>query len=594
MSNSEENQNEIICSKCNASNPKTNLFCRSCGSPFVDKIKCKNCGAEMPSYNSFCSSCGGILKQTSTTPRSSNFQTGLPPPQPYTQPYQQPGVVYQYPQQPDYSEYAKKAQLESANTIGTVFGFILIAAGIIGIILFIFMVSFSPAIIAETAAEMGVSMAVYYGSLIAIFIPTSIIFIISGYSLIAYRPENNAWKGFYFSLRYLFVGFSAVISLVSLITFFSWIFYNPLTKISGNLPFWLFTSLRIPLIEISTVLFATILFLVFLLCTGIMITFSVFKYLQLKKRKNIIKEEKTEEFLDLNEESKKSENSSQLIVENKTKEPLVKLSLLEERKGRLSNIFYIFKNSPLIGSIELLGASYLISFIIIFILTPLIPESEGTGGGEDDPIILVLSLAWAGIAEEISFRLILIGLPMIFVILFRYLNQNKKENISYLKSNDIQNKSAEILQDSESSKDKIKNWEIPLAIRGKYRKIGYPEWILISISSIIFGFAHWEQWTGSWGAWKIVQATAGGFFLSYAFVKYGIESAMFIHISNNVITGLSSLAPLVGANWVAGFASFVTFSLFGIGAMKIVGVLVNFGYYMYYRKKRDSVEKELI
>ena len=74
-----------------------------------------------------------------------------------------------------------------------------------------------------------------------------------------------------------------------------------------------------------------------------------------------------------------------------------------------------------------------------------------------------------------------------------------------------------------------------------------------------------------------MQASLSGFFLSYAFVKYGIESAIFIHITNNVISALAVVSEEVGnTEWLTAITNFLTWGLMFIGIMKIVSVIINF------------------
>jgi hypothetical protein len=197
---------------------------------------------------------------------------------------------------------------------------------------------------------------------------------------------------------------------------------------------------------------------------------------------------------------------------------------------------------------ELIGAEIIVSFIIVLILGAFATD-DTPDVGELDPFNYVIQLAWAGVFEEISFRLVLIGIPMIIVVLVRFVLQKK-----------IADKTL-------------------LSFRGKYKIISYPEWVLIGISSILFGFAHWKGWTGGWGWWKIIQTAASGFFLSYAFVKYGIESAIFIHITNNVISGLALFtSDIPNASWLIIFSTIATFSFIFLGIMKITSYIINLVY----------------
>lgn len=569
-----ETHKKITCSNCGTENPKSNLFCKNCGSPFVQKVFCQSCNSEMPVYNSFCSKCGGILKQNipriQQTPGTMHIT-----PHPSQQQIVDSQRYYVAPPPQDQIktiEQIRLAKNQTYNMIATVVGFLMIFAGIVGLIFFIIMMAVAPSVIDEIVPidQRGY----YYGTLAAMFIPTITALVIAGISLVTYRPEGNAWKGFYYTLRYLFVGFSSILAIFIVLSIGSWIFYNPSTPLSGSPPFWLFTMIEIPIVNFPLVALVVIVLMVFFLgivSMEIPILIRIIK----KHRKN----KKTSEEISLDDSSSKESIHLEFDTERKIfEESGVKLSVLDKRKGILPSIFYLFKNNPLVGSIELLGASYVTSIIIILILTPFIREdTELEPIEEQNPFTTILSLAWAGVFEEISFRLLIIGIPMIFVVLVRYLMQQKNDSET---NKLIPADRVKVLDDAE----KIRRWDIPLAIRGKYKKISYPEWTLIIISSTLFGFAHWEKWTGSWGAWKIVQAGVAGIFLSYAFVKYGIESAIFIHVSNNVLIGLAVFSGTVGANWIAGISGFVISCLWAVGVLKFFSLVIGFALTLYYRK----------
>jgi len=577
LSSEKEKQNGVPCSNCGTENPKSNLFCKNCGHPFVQKVACQNCGSEMPVYNSFCSKCGGILKQTIPHLRQTPGNEHLPP-HPSQHQIVDPQKYYVAPPPPgqiNTLEQMRLARYHTYNLMGTIAGYLMIFGGIIGFIIFIIMMAYAPSVIADIVPENQI--ATYYATLVAMFVPGCIATIIAGLSLISYRPEGNAWKGLYYTLRYLFVGFSSIMAFLIILSIGSWMFYNPSTPVNGSTVFWLFTMIEIQIVNFPLAALVAILISIFLLCVVSMEIPTIVKLVKRYRKKSKIKE--VSEEITLDDSSDKESVVLELDKGRKISEEFgIKLSLLETRKGILSSVFYLFKNNPLVGSIELLGASFVISFIIVLLSTPFIGgDSEPITGEEPNPYTTIFSLAWAGVFEEISFRLLIIGIPMIVVIFIRYLMQQRNGNET---KELIPADRVKVITDTE----KIKIWDIPLAIRGKYKKISYPEWTLIVISSALFGFAHWEKWTGSWGAWKIVQAGVAGLFLSYAFVKYGIEAAIFIHVSNNVIIGLTVFSEMVGIRWIAGTAGFIMFSLWGIGILKISSSVINFALTMYYKK----------
>jgi len=557
---SETDKESIICTNCGEKNPQTNLFCNFCGHHFVDKINCSKCEEENPIYNSYCSYCGTpmrlIQQSTQQVQQSPTISTARDKQSVYTPLHKLPPDV-----QERLNEQQRKQKLESRNTIATVFGIIFIVLGIGFLItFFVFVFVTQSELFAEIIGDLGteITEATYYGALIGMMIPPFIILMTAGISLLAYKPDNDAWKGLYRILRFLFLGFSSLVAIFVIISIFGWIFYNPNEIVSINEYFWLFYIFIIPINMTKSNLYI-LLFFIYFSCILLMTVPTLVKYLLKRYHSD----------LDMNSETEKKDDTTKLLdndIEKSSSQQelhILKLSPLEERKGILPTAFYQIKNMPLIKSIELLGLSMISSIIIILLLTPFIPVPD-TAPIAEDPFVSIIAVAWAGVFEELSFRLILIGVPMIFVVLIRFIIQENAKTDS-------------LSLEKKVEKKKLKIYDIFLAIRGKYKSIGYMEWSLIGVSSLIFGFAHWEGWTGSWGAWKIVQAGLSGFFLSYAFVKYGIESAIFIHITNNVVSALSVVSIEVGnSGWITFITNFLIWGLMFIGIMKGVSVIVNF------------------
>ena len=556
----ETDKESIICSNCGEKNPQANLFCNFCGHHFVDKVNCSKCGEEVPIYNSYCSFCGAPMRLTQQTTQRAQ---------------QSPAISIASDKQSVYTplhklspdvqerliEQQRRQKLESRNTIAMVFGIIFIVLGIGALVTFfltIFVTESDLFLDLLGTADLGLSKAALYGAMIGMNLLPVVIFMTAGISLLTYKPDNDAWKGLYKILRFLFLGLSSFVAILIIISIFGWIFYNPNEIVSINEYFWLFYIFIIPINMTKSNIYI-LLFFIYFSCILLMSLPTLVKYLLKRKRSDhdVIggteKKDDTTKLLD--NDIEKSSSQQELHI--------LKLSPLEERKGILPAAFYQVKNMPFTKSIELLGASMITSIVIILLLTPFITEGD-TGPIAEDPFVSIIAVAWAGVLEELSFRLILIGVPMVFVVLIRFIIQENAKTDS-------------ISMEKNGEKKRLKVSNIFLAIRGKYKTIGYVEWSLIGVSSLIFGFAHWEGWTGSWGSWKIMQASLSGFFLSYAFVKYGIESAIFIHITNNVISALSVVSVEVGnTEWLTAITNFLTWGLMFIGMMKIVSVIINF------------------
>ncbi len=99
----------------------------------------------------------------------------------------------------------------------------------------------------------------------------------------------------------------------------------------------------------------------------------------------------------------------------------------------------------------------------------------------------------AGFQEEVAFRLILIGIPITAISLLA----TKKAN----------------------------RWKLLLGGFGMNKAA----FILILVSSVLFGLAHYE----GWGAVKIAQTLVAGFIFGYAYVQYGLRVSIIMHFVND-------------------------------------------------------------
>jgi hypothetical protein len=74
--------------------------------------------------------------------------------------------------------------------------------------------------------------------------------------------------------------------------------------------------------------------------------------------------------------------------------------------------------------------------------------------------------------------------------------------------------------------------------------IHWSEWIMLGLSSVVFGYAHIT--TGStWEVGKVTTAAIAGFVMGLAFLTYGAHAAILIHWFFNYYTQVSSIGMLV-------------------------------------------------
>ncbi|HUT80420.1 MAG TPA: zinc ribbon domain-containing protein [Candidatus Bathyarchaeia archaeon] len=581
----ENGSNDIICSNCGEKNFKEHFFCRKCGKSLVEKLVCNRCKSEMPVYSTFCGKCGAPMKfidksnapYSQTTPSQISMYTQ--PPYALTPDQQQKLLIQQ-----------QIAKIESRKNTAKIFGIISLIFAVFGFIfLIIEMIVISSDAFEQTLIEFGLegmfSTAQFYAIMIGFFLPLVIILGLSGFTLIKPKQENRPWKSLYLVLRFCFIIFTSSIIIISFVSALGWVFYNPPNINTMDQMLWFFHAFWIPSgIKVSSLYL--ILFSIYSLCIILLVLPTIIQIAKKNKKdkdkSSIIKEE-----FDSQNEFRKIEKQTtpnQIIYFTSRKE---QFKAMNDRKGPMPVIFYRIKNTPLIKTMEIMCASYIVSIVISLILSPFAKE-DASGGGAYDPFEYMIQVTWAGVFEELSFRVALIGVPMILVIGVRFYLQSinqKAKNIPHENASEIDPKTAELVVPKKQrlfllqNEAKLSYKDLLFAIRGKYKIIGIPEWTLVGISSLLFGFAHWKGWTGGWGAWKIVQAGAMGFFLSYAFVKYGIESSIFIHITNNLIASLILMtSEIPSATWLAFFTILLLPVFIITGIMKATSWIINLIY----------------
>ncbi len=129
--------------------------------------------------------------------------------------------------------------------------------------------------------------------------------------------------------------------------------------------------------------------------------------------------------------------------------------------------------------------------VIIFLMFLGVPDTPATSG--EEPVLweYFFDLANASVAEEIFTRTLYIGIPL---LVFDSFAQRRKQKI------------------------------YRYFIGGGF-KLEHITILLIIISSILFGLAHYP----SWGLWKVIPTFVAGLAFGYLFVKKGIHTAIILH-----------------------------------------------------------------
>ncbi len=156
------------------------------------------------------------------------------------------------------------------------------------------------------------------------------------------------------------------------------------------------------------------------------------------------------------------------------------------------------EHSAMFDTFALLCATLFFTYatvVLIVLFGGSLGSSVSTGTTADTLFLLANAAVW----EEIAVRVLLIGVPLL--IIHTAMSRTRKGAHHY--------------------------------ILGGGFKFGVPETILVVVSSIIFGIAHW---VGGWPPWKIPDAAVAGVAFGYLFLRHGLPSAILLHFVNDYLT----------------------------------------------------------
>ncbi|MCL2295712.1 MAG: CPBP family glutamic-type intramembrane protease [Methanomassiliicoccaceae archaeon] len=174
-----------------------------------------------------------------------------------------------------------------------------------------------------------------------------------------------------------------------------------------------------------------------------------------------------------------------------------------------------------------LSAMLLINIIVTFLT--MASGSDVNVPDFGDEVEQMFGMANAAFWEEIIARVLYIGIPMVFISL---IVTKKKESLKCLFGGFGMSKTAIVL---------------------------------IIISGIIFGLAHYPGWDDQ--LWKVVTAGLMGIFLGYIFVRFGLYASILLHFINDY---------LLSFTWMGmdGLLVIVTFLLLGAGFVALIYILM--------------------
>lgn len=185
------------------------------------------------------------------------------------------------------------------------------------------------------------------------------------------------------------------------------------------------------------------------------------------------------------------------------------------------------ENTSLYWTGLVISLSLFVNFVLLMITTAFGNEIVVPDFG--DKIEQMFLLAEASVWEELVTRFLYIGVPMAIISL---IVTRKKESLKCLFGGFGMSKAA---------------------------------LVLIIISGLIFGAAHYSGWDDQ--LWKVVATSIMGMLLGYVFVRFGLYAAILLHFINNYMSSFSWMG-------VGGIENILTLMLIVLGAIAALYVLL--------------------
>ena len=234
------------------------------------------------------------------------------------------------------------------------------------------------------------------------------------------------------------------------------------------------------------------------------------------------------------------------------------VGLLRALRSSIAQGYDALFTNPLTATCILLGATGLVT-VLVDTLQSNAGISTGTLSG--DPFSLLVDFTLAPLLEETTFRLIMLGVPVVVLslILLRDFSPVKAARVLWRPSSfwDVdeteESYSPRTFNDTgpsifpEHSEDSL-----------KVRAMKPVVYVFLVLSSVIFGYAHFASGAG-WGPGKISEAALAGLALGYLYVKYGFHTNVLLHWSINYVGTIFSFLGqgLYGVPWTSNTGSYL-------------------------------------
>jgi Type II CAAX prenyl endopeptidase Rce1-like len=225
-------------------------------------------------------------------------------------------------------------------------------------------------------------------------------------------------------------------------------------------------------------------------------------------------------------------------------------------RAAISGGYEALFSNPLVATLVLLGASSLVTITLDTL------QSNGgiaTGSLTGDPFSLLIDFTVAPLLEETTFRLIMLGVPVLILslVLLRDFSPLTAAKVLWRPSSAWDVDETDGLETRRSFADSD-----PAIFPGyssdslKARAMRPVVFVFLALSSIIFGYAHFASGSG-WGPGKISEAALAGLALGYLYIKYGFHTSVLLHWSINYAGSIYSFfgQGVYGVPWTSNTGS---------------------------------------
>jgi len=234
--------------------------------------------------------------------------------------------------------------------------------------------------------------------------------------------------------------------------------------------------------------------------------------------------------------------------------------LLKALRASVSDGYDALFTNPLAATLVVLGA---VSFVTILVDTFQTGAGISTGVLTGDPFLLLQNFTLAPLTEETTFRMIMIGLPVLILslVMFRDFSPMKALKALWRPSSVW-----DVDETGETETVTVRSFkETSPAIFPddpsdslKVRAIKPVVYVFLVLSSLIFGYSHYASGIG-WGPGKVSEAALAGLALGYLYIKYGFQTTVLLHWSVNYVGSIFSFLgqAVYGVPWTSNTGSFL-------------------------------------